>query len=102
MDGDRCATRRPCCGPGYRRDAAQPPPDPARDRRRRRAPALSLPDALARGPSMSPRAWRIVAITYAVKTLLVGLAWLAVPELPERAETRPRQACKWADDRKRR
>jgi len=45
---------------------------------------------------MSPRAWRIVAITYAVKTLLVGLAWLAVPDLPQRAATSARDAWEWA------
>ncbi len=34
---------------------------------------------------ISPRLLKIAAISYAVKTLLVGLAWLAVPDLPQKA-----------------
>ena len=34
---------------------------------------------------MSPRLVRILVISYAVKTLLLGLAWILVPDLPERA-----------------
>ena len=34
---------------------------------------------------------RIVAVVYAVKTLLIGIAWLVVPDLPERAATQVRQ-----------
>jgi hypothetical protein len=34
---------------------------------------------------------RTVAVVYAVKTLLIGLAWLAVPDLPERAATHVRE-----------
>ena len=33
---------------------------------------------------------KIVAIVYLVKTLLVGIAWLIVPDLPERAMTKAR------------
>ena len=40
---------------------------------------------------MNSRTLKLVAIGYAVKTLLLGLAWLAVPDLPERALTLARQ-----------
>ena len=33
---------------------------------------------------------KIIAIVYAVKTLLVGIAWLIVPDLPQRALTMAR------------
>jgi hypothetical protein len=35
---------------------------------------------------------KIVAIVYLVKTLLVGIAWLMVPDLPQRAMTKAREA----------
>ena len=41
---------------------------------------------------MTPRALRIVALCYLVKTLLVGVAWLAVPDLPHRVRTFVRSA----------
>jgi hypothetical protein len=34
---------------------------------------------------------KIVAVVYLVKTLLVGIAWLAIPDLPERAMTKARE-----------
>jgi hypothetical protein len=34
---------------------------------------------------MRPRTLRILALSYAVKTLLIGIAWVLVPDLPERA-----------------
>jgi hypothetical protein len=34
---------------------------------------------------------RMVALVYAVKTLLIGIAWLVVPDLPERAATHVKQ-----------
>jgi hypothetical protein len=34
---------------------------------------------------MNPRLLRILAITYVVKTLLLGVAWIFVPDLPQRA-----------------
>ena len=34
---------------------------------------------------------KIVAIVYVVKTLLVGIAWLIVPDLPQRAMTKVRE-----------
>jgi len=40
---------------------------------------------------ISPKLLKIAAISYAVKTLLVGLAWLAVPDLPQRAMVKARQ-----------
>jgi hypothetical protein len=40
---------------------------------------------------MNPRTLRLIALGYVVKTALVGLAWLAVPDLPERAMDIARQ-----------
>jgi hypothetical protein len=34
---------------------------------------------------------KIVAIVYVVKTLLVGIAWLMIPDLPERAMIKARE-----------
>ncbi len=34
---------------------------------------------------MSRRTFRVVAWGYLVKSLLIGLAWLTIPDLPERA-----------------
>jgi len=39
---------------------------------------------------MSPRTLKILAVGYAVKTLLLGIAWLAVPDLPARAASKAR------------
>jgi len=39
---------------------------------------------------ISPKLLKIAAISYAVKTLLVGLAWLAVPDLPQKAMAKVR------------
>ena len=36
---------------------------------------------------MTPRALRILALCYLVKTLLLGIAWLAVPDLPQRLQS---------------
>jgi hypothetical protein len=38
-----------------------------------------------------PSTLRTVAVVYAVKTLLLGIAWFVVPDLPERAATHVRQ-----------
>ena len=35
---------------------------------------------------MTPRALRILAVCYLVKTLILGIAWLAVPDLPRRLQ----------------
>ena len=40
---------------------------------------------------IQPRMLRTLALVYAVKTLLVGIAWLAIPDLPERAATHVRE-----------
>ena len=40
---------------------------------------------------IQPRMLRTLAVVYAVKTLLVGIAWLAIPDLPERAATHVRE-----------
>jgi len=40
---------------------------------------------------MSPRTLKLIAVGYAVKTLLFGLAWLIVPDLPARAANKARQ-----------
>jgi hypothetical protein len=45
---------------------------------------------------MSARTLKIVAISYAVKSLLIGLAWLAVPDLPDRAVVTARHVWEWA------
>lgn len=34
---------------------------------------------------------KIVAVVYLVKTLLVGIAWLVIPDLPQRAMTKARE-----------
>lgn len=34
---------------------------------------------------MNPKTLKLIALGYVVKTALVGLAWLAIPDLPERA-----------------
>jgi hypothetical protein len=43
---------------------------------------------------MSPRFLRILAVSYLVKTLIVGVAWLAIPDLPARATAKAQQV--WA------
>jgi len=45
---------------------------------------------------VNPRALRVLAIVYLVKTVVIGLAWLAVPDLPQRAATSARDAWEWA------
>jgi hypothetical protein len=40
---------------------------------------------------MSARTLKLIAVGYAVKTLLLGLAWLIVPDLPARAANKARQ-----------
>jgi hypothetical protein len=34
---------------------------------------------------------KILAVVYIVKTLLVGIAWLVVPDLPQRAMAKARE-----------
>lgn len=40
---------------------------------------------------MTPRMWKIVALSYLLKTLLVGITWIAIPDLPERAQAKARE-----------
>ena len=40
---------------------------------------------------LSPKTLRTVAVVYAVKTLIVGIAWLVIPDLPARAASQVRQ-----------
>ena len=40
---------------------------------------------------LSPATLRTMAVLYVVKTLLVGIAWLAIPDLPARAASQVRQ-----------
>ena len=40
---------------------------------------------------MNPRTLKLIALGYVVKTALVGLAWLAIPDLPQRALTMARE-----------
>ena len=40
---------------------------------------------------LRPSTLRLIAVVYAVKTLLIGIAWLVVPDLPERAASQVRQ-----------
>jgi hypothetical protein len=39
---------------------------------------------------MTRRTWRIVGWSYVAKTVLIGAAWLAIPDLPERATAKAR------------
>jgi hypothetical protein len=43
---------------------------------------------------LTPRMLRLLAVSYLVKTAVVGLLWLAIPDLPQRAGTTARAA--WA------
>jgi hypothetical protein len=40
---------------------------------------------------MNPKTLKLIALGYVVKTALVGLAWLAIPDLPQRAMAKARQ-----------
>ncbi len=48
---------------------------------------------------MRRRILKVLVVTYAVKTLLVGIAWLAVPDLPQRAADKARQTWTWVSGR---
>jgi len=43
------------------------------------------------------KALKLVAISYLIKTLLVGIAWFFIPDLPQRASTFVRRACGFVD-----
>jgi len=40
---------------------------------------------------LQPKTLRVLAVAYALKTLFIGIAWLVVPDLPERAASQVRQ-----------
>jgi hypothetical protein len=40
---------------------------------------------------MNRRTLKLIAVVYAVKTVLLGLAWFMVPDLPARAAQKARQ-----------
>ncbi len=44
---------------------------------------------------MSSRTVKILACSYLVKTLVLGIAWLAVPDLPHKAAAKVREAWAW-------
>jgi hypothetical protein len=44
---------------------------------------------------ISRRTLKLIAIGYAVKTVVFGAAWLVIPDLPERAVSTARQAWVW-------
>ena len=39
---------------------------------------------------------KMFAVVYLVKTLVLGVAWLLVPDLPQRTMSHARQAWAWA------
>jgi hypothetical protein len=39
---------------------------------------------------------KIYAISYAIKTILFGIAWLFIPDLPQRTSAAIQQAWEWA------
>ena len=39
---------------------------------------------------MSRKTVKVIAVSYAVKTLIVGVAWLFIPDLPQRAASMAR------------
>jgi hypothetical protein len=41
---------------------------------------------------MKRRTLKILAVSYAIKTLIVGVAWLLVPELPQLVSAKVRAA----------
>jgi hypothetical protein len=44
---------------------------------------------------LTPRLLKILVVSYAVKTALVGAAWLVMPDLPQRAASTARAAWTW-------
>ena len=40
---------------------------------------------------MTPRMLKIVALSYLLKTVLLGAAWVAIPDLPQRASAKARE-----------
>lgn len=44
---------------------------------------------------MNCRTLKLIAWGYVVKTVVFGVAWLMVPDLPQRAMTKARQTWEW-------
>ena len=44
---------------------------------------------------MSRRTLKLIGLGYVVKTIVFGVAWLIVPDLPQRAATRARATWEW-------
>jgi hypothetical protein len=42
---------------------------------------------------------KILAISYSIKTVLIGAAWLAIPDLPQRASLAARRTWAWASSK---
>jgi len=74
-----------------RRGARGRPATLAAGRGRETADSRILGDGMPRAYDRSEMSrLKIVAIVYVVKTLLFGIAWLMVPDLPQRAMTKAR------------
>jgi hypothetical protein len=44
---------------------------------------------------MNRRTLKIIAVGYVVKSVLFGVAWLIVPDLPQRAMDKARETWEW-------
>jgi hypothetical protein len=44
---------------------------------------------------MSRRTLKLIAVGYVVKTIVLGVAWLMVPDLPQRAMDKARETWEW-------
>lgn len=40
---------------------------------------------------MKPATVKLIALGYVAKTILIGIAWLAIPNLPQRAAAKARE-----------
>lgn len=47
---------------------------------------------------MKPRRLRLLMVGYGLKTLLIGMAWLMIPDLPQRAAEGARAAWAWVTE----
>jgi len=46
--------------------------------------------------TVNRRTWKVIALGYVVKTVLLGIAWLLVPDLPARSLDLARRTWTWA------
>lgn len=44
---------------------------------------------------MSRRTLKLIGLGYVVKTIVFGVAWLMVPDLPQRAFSKARETWEW-------